>query len=90
VFYGNASGPIPPLDLSMLNARGSLFVTRPSSKDHIATAEELGWRAGALFGLTASGHLDVEVHARYPLSDIRQAHDDLASGTTTGKLLVEL
>jgi NADPH:quinone reductase len=90
VFYGNASGPIPPLDLRLLNRKGSLFVTRPSLADHIATVEELGWRSGALFGLTASGHLDVAVHGRYPLADIRRAHDDLESGTTSGKLLVDV
>jgi NADPH2:quinone reductase len=90
VFYGNASGPVPPIELGMLNAKGSLYVTRPKLGDYVATPEELGWRAGALFGLAASGHLDVAVHARYSLDDIRIAHDDLESGATSGKLLVEL
>jgi len=90
VYYGNASGPVPPIELGMLNAKGSLYVTRPKLSDHVATPEELGWRAGALFGLAAAGHLDVVVHARYPLADIRTAHDDLESGTTSGKLLVEV
>jgi NADPH2:quinone reductase len=89
VFYGNASGPIPPIELSLLNAKGSLFVTRPKLGDYVATPEELGWRAGALFGLFTAGHLEVAVHARYALADIRRAHDDLESGTTSGKLLVE-
>jgi NADPH2:quinone reductase len=90
VFYGNASGPVPPIELGMLNAKGSLYVTRPKLGDYVATSEELGWRAGALFGLASAGHLDVAVHARYPLADIRTAHDDLESGTTSGKLLVEV
>jgi NADPH2:quinone reductase len=90
VFYGNASGPVPPVELGLLNAKGSLYVTRPKLADYVATPEELGWRAGALFGLAAAGHLDVAVHARYPLADIRTAHDDLESGTTSGKLLVEV
>jgi NADPH2:quinone reductase len=90
VFYGNASGPVPPIELGLLNAKGSLYVTRPKLADYVATPEELGWRAGALFGLAAAGHLDVAVHARYPLADIRTAHDDLESGSTSGKLLVEV
>jgi NADPH2:quinone reductase len=90
VFYGNASGPVPPLDLGQLQTRGSLYVTRPKLGDYVATAEELAWRSGALFSLAAAGHLDVAVHARYPLADIRRAHDDLGSGRTSGKLLVEV
>lgn len=90
VFFGNASGPVPPLDVMRLTAGGSLFVTRPKLGDHVATAEELAWRAGALFDLAATGHLDVNVHARYPLADIRRAHDDLESGGTAGKLLIDV
>jgi len=90
VFYGNASGPVPPFDPALLSARGSLFLTRPRLADHVVTADELAWRAGAVFGLTAAGHLDVAVHARYPLADAARAHADLGSGTTTGKLLLEV
>lgn len=90
VFYGNASGPVPPFDLLELNRRGSLFVTRPKLFDHVATVEELSWRAGALHGLATSGNLRVDVHATYPLEQAAQAHRDLESGTTAGKLLLEL
>jgi NADPH:quinone reductase len=90
VFFGNASGPVPPLDLLRLTAAGSLFVTRPRLADHVASAEELAWRAGALFSLAAAGHLDVSTHARYALADIRSAHVDLESGATAGKLLIDV
>jgi len=90
VFFGNSSGPIPPLDLLELNRRGSLFVTRPKLFDHVATVEELAWRAGALHGLVTAGKIAVDVHATYPLGEAAQAHRDLESGTTAGKLLLEV
>jgi NADPH:quinone reductase len=90
VFFGNASGPVPPFDIAKLNQKGSLFVTRPKLFDHVATTDELGWRAGALFGLAASGHLDVTIHARYSLEDAARAQADLESGETSGKLLLDI
>jgi NADPH2:quinone reductase len=89
VFCGNASGPVPPIDPALLNRKGSLFMTRPKLADHVADLAELEWRAGAVFGLAASGRLDVALHARYPLADAARAQDDLASGTTTGKLILD-
>jgi NADPH2:quinone reductase len=90
VFYGNASGPVPPFDLQELNRRGSLFVTRPKLLDHTTTADELAWRSGALHSLVTSGNLTVDIHATYPLAEAAQAHRDLESGTTAGKLLLEV
>jgi NADPH2:quinone reductase len=90
VFYGNASGPMPPIDLLELNRRGSLFVTRPKLFDHVATVEELAWRAGALHGLVTAGKLAVDVYATYPLAEAAQAQRDLESGATAGKLLLEV
>jgi NADPH2:quinone reductase len=90
VFYGNASGPVPPFDLMELNKRGSLFVTRPKLFDHTSTMEELSWRAGALHGLVTSGNLKVDIHATYPLVEAAQAQRDLESGRTAGKLLLEV
>jgi len=90
VFYGNASGPIPPIDLLELNRRGSLFVTRPKLFDHVATVEELAWRAGALHGLVTAGKLEVDIYATYPLAEAAQAQRDLESGATAGKLLLEV
>jgi len=90
VFYGNASGPVPPFDLLELNRRGSLYVTRPKLADYTVTTEELAWRAGALHGLVTSGNLQVDIHATYPLAEAAQAQRDLESGTTAGKLLLEI
>ena len=89
VLCGNASGPVPPIDPALLNRKGSLFMTRPKLADHVADLAELEWRAGAVFGLATSGHLDVALHARYPLADAARAQDDLESGTTTGKLILD-
>jgi NADPH2:quinone reductase len=88
VFYGNASGPVPPLDLLELTRRGSLAVTRPRLNDHVSTLEELTWRSGSLHGLASSGNLSVDIHATYPLVEAAQAHRDLESGATAGKLLL--
>lgn len=88
VLYGAASGPVPPIDPQVLNAHGSLFLTRPSLFHHIATTDELEWRASSLFELVRSGALDLAIHDRYGLAEVGAAHDALASGTTTGKLLV--
>jgi NADPH:quinone reductase len=88
VLFGQSSGKVPPVDLQTLNQHGSLFVTRPSIGAYTATSDELRWRATALFDLVASGELDVAVHDRYPLEDAARAHTDLASGTTSGKLLL--
>ncbi len=90
VFYGNASGPVPPFDLQELNKRGSLFVTRPTLLDYTATEEELAWRAGSLHRLVTSGDLKVDIHATYPLAEAAQAQRDLESGATAGKLLLKV
>jgi len=90
VFYGNASGPVPAFDLQELNRRGSLFVTRPKLLDYTSTMEDLAWRSGSLHGLVTSGNLKVDIHATYPLAEAAQAHRDLESGTTAGKLLLEV
>ncbi len=90
VFYGNASGPVPPFDLLELNKRGSLFVTRPRLFDYIATADELAWRAASLHRLVASGDLKVDIHATYALAEAAQAQRDLESGATAGKLLLKV
>ena len=89
VFYGNASGPVPPMDLQELSRHGSLFTTRPRLGDHVATPDELAWRAGVLFDLAAAGRLDVHVHGHRPLADAAAAQAELESGTTSGKLLLD-
>ncbi|MFP4234089.1 MAG: quinone oxidoreductase family protein [Nitriliruptoraceae bacterium] len=88
VLYGASSGPVPPVDLQVLNQRGSLFVTRPSLFHHVSTTDELEWRATSLFDLLRRDDLELDIHARYRLREAAQAHRDLESGTTTGKLLI--
>ncbi|MEV4092334.1 quinone oxidoreductase family protein [Streptosporangium saharense] len=86
--YGQASGPVPPVDPQVLARGGSLFLTRPSMGPYIATRDELAWRASDIFGWVASGDLRVHISARYPLSEAAQAHRDLEARRTTGKLLL--
>ncbi|SDR33498.1 quinone oxidoreductase family protein [Thermostaphylospora chromogena] len=86
--YGGASGPVPPLDPMTLNAKGSLFLTRPKLNDYIVEREELLRRASDVFGWIASGDLKINISHRYPLGDARQAHEDLQARRTTGKLLL--
>jgi NADPH2:quinone reductase len=86
--YGAASGPVPPVDLQVLNRYGSLFVTRPKLTDYTANREELLSRSAELFNWVGSGQLDVHVGGRYPLADAARAHADLEGRRTTGKLLL--
>jgi NADPH:quinone reductase len=88
VLYGGASGPVPPLDPQRLNTGGSLFLTRPTLVDYIATRAELLSRADDLFGWIAQGRLDVRIGGRYPLDQAARAHEDLAARRTTGKLIL--
>jgi NADPH2:quinone reductase len=86
--YGGASGPVPPVDPMRLLAGGSLFLTRPTLDHHVATRDELLWRAGEVLGWVASGELRVAISNRYPLAEARRAHEDLEGRRTTGKLLL--
>ncbi|MEJ5887393.1 quinone oxidoreductase [Pseudokineococcus marinus] len=88
VLFGGASGQVEPLDLQQLNAKGSLYVTRPSLAAYTRTREELLERAGAVLGWAAQGRLSVRVGGRYALEDVARAHEDLEGRRTTGKLLV--
>jgi NADPH:quinone reductase len=88
ILYGAASGQPEPLDLARLRDGGSLYVQRPVLGHYVSTPELLRERAGAVFGLIADGKLDVRIGHRYPLSDARQAHEDLEARRTTGKLLL--
>lgn len=88
VTFGNASGPVPAVEPLLLNAKGSLFLTRPTLAHHIATREELLWRAGDVLSWIANGDLKLNIHQTYPLTEARQAQEDLAARKTTGKLLL--
>lgn len=87
--FGAASGPVPAFDLSQLNTKGSLFITRPSLWHHVATREDLEWRAGDVLGWVAGGKLKLRIEHVYPLADAARAQTDLESRRTTGKLLLE-
>jgi len=88
VLFGGSSGAVPPFDLIQLSTRGSLFVTRPTLKDYIATRADLEWRAGDVFQGLVAGRLKVRAEHVYSLADAAQAQMDIASRNTTGKLLL--
>ncbi len=88
VLFGGSSGPVPPMDLQTLNSKGSLFATRPTLANYVATRDELTWRAGELFDAVSNGTLALRVEHTYPLTDAARAHTDLEARKTTGKLLL--
>ena len=88
VLFGASSGAVPPFDLIGLSQKGSLYVTRPSLTNYIASREELAARSSAVFGMITSGKLDLRVEHTYPLAEAQRAHRDLEGRKTTGKLLL--
>jgi NADPH:quinone reductase len=88
VLFGGSSGAVPPFDLIQLSQKGSLYVTRPTLFQYIATREELMARSSAVFGMMAAGKLKLRIEHTYPLAEAQQAHRDLEGRKTTGKLLL--
>jgi NADPH:quinone reductase len=88
VLFGGASGAVPPFDLIRLSTMGSLYVTRPTLKDYIASRPDLESRATDVFAGVANGTLKLRLEHTYPLADAAHAHRDLESRKTTGKLLL--
>jgi len=88
VSFGNASGPPAPLDLLELSRRGSLYVTRPTLFDYIATRPELEAASSTVFDRLARGVITPRIDARLPLAEAAEAHRRLESGGTTGKILL--
>jgi NADPH2:quinone reductase len=88
VLFGASSGAVPPFDLIRLSTMGSLYVTRPTLKDYIASRADLESRAADIFRWTGDGSLKLKVDYTYPLKDAAQAHRDLESRKTTGKVLL--
>jgi len=86
--FGAASGPVAPLDLGILNAKGSLFVTRPSLNNHIATREELTRRSSDVLGWIKDGKIKLRVELTFPLERAGDAHRALEGRKTTGKVLI--
>jgi NADPH:quinone reductase len=88
--FGQSSGSVAPIDPAVLNAKGSLFLTRPNLAHYLLTREELVWRALDVFEAVRSGRLKYRVHRTYPLADIATAHRDLESRQTSGKLVLTI
>jgi len=88
VLFGQSSGPVPPIDLNILNGKGSIFVTRPGLAHYTATEEEIEWRAGDLLKWLAAGKLKVRVDRALALKDAAEAHRALESRQTAGKVLL--
>ena len=88
VLFGGSSGAVAPIDPLVLTQKGSIFLTRPSLGNYIATAQELQQRAAAVFGMIRDGKLKLRIEHVYPLAQAQQAHRDLEGRKTTGKLLL--
>lgn len=88
VSFGNASGPVPPVNLLELSKRGSLFITRPTLFTHTRFREDLLSMAAELFDLVGSGRIHIDIGARYPLAEAARAHRDLEGRRTTGAVLL--
>jgi NADPH2:quinone reductase len=88
VLFGGSSGAVPPFDPIVLTQKGSLFLTRPSLTNYIATREELVARSGAVFAMITAGKLKLRIEHMYPLAEAQRAHRDLEGRKTTGKLLL--
>ena len=86
--YGQSSGAIGPFDLGVLNAKGSLFVTRPSLNHHIIARAELLERSNELLGWIRDGKLKLRTEFEFPLKDAADAHRALEGRKTTGKVLL--
>lgn len=88
VTYGNASGPVPPLDLLQLTQKGSLYVTRPTLMQYTARREDLQAFAAELFAVVAAGQVRIEINQRYALAAAANAQRDLEARRTTGSTIL--
>jgi NADPH2:quinone reductase len=87
--FGQSSGGVGEIDPLLLSQKGSLFLTRPSLGNYISDPAELQWRSSDLFQWIEQGRLKLRIHQLYRLADAAQAHRDLESRKTTGKLLLK-
>jgi NADPH:quinone reductase len=88
ILFGAASGPVPSLDLQVLNVRGSLFLQRPSLNHHIAAREELVQRSNEVLGWIRDGKVKLRIEHQFPLAQAAEAHKALEGRKTTGKILL--
>ncbi|HVP15265.1 MAG TPA: quinone oxidoreductase [Terriglobales bacterium] len=88
VLFGQASGPVPPFELQRLNQLGSLFITRPTLNHYVATRAELLARANDVLGWVRDGKLRLHIGHEFPLGQAAEAHRQLETRKTTGKVLL--
>ena len=88
VLFGQSSGAVPPFDPQLLSQKGSLFLTRPTLANYIASRADLEQRAADLFGWIAAGKLRLRTEFEFPLKDAQEAHRALEGRKTTGKVLL--
>jgi NADPH2:quinone reductase len=88
VSFGNASGPMPPVDLGLLAQKGSLYITRPTLFTYTASRADLEATSEELFDIVLSGAVTIDIGQRYPLADVATAHRELESRTTTGSSIL--
>jgi NADPH2:quinone reductase len=88
VSFGNASGPVEPFSPLVLSQKGSLFLTRPTLFNYIATRPELDQAANDLFDVVRSGKVKIEVKQRFPLAEAAEAHRALEARKTTGSTIL--
>jgi NADPH:quinone reductase and related Zn-dependent oxidoreductases len=88
VSFGMASGAPPAVEIATLNAKGSLFLTRPSLAAHTVTAEEYQQRAQDVLQAVADGIIQPRVWRRHPLAEVAQAHADLQEGRSEGAIVL--
>ncbi|MFG6485799.1 quinone oxidoreductase family protein [Roseateles sp. BYS78W] len=86
--FGGASGPVPPVNIGTLAAKGSLYVTRPTLFTHIATLESAQAMGDELFAVVGSGQVKIRIDKRYALGDVTQAHRDLEARLLTGSAVL--
>lgn len=88
VFFGNASGPVPPIDPLLLSQKGSIYLTRPTLNSYTQTREEYLQRTREVMGWIQNGELDVRIGEEHPLENTAKAHNRLEGRQTTGKVLL--
>lgn len=88
VLFGQSSGAVPPVDPQVLNAKGSLFLTRPTLAHYIATRDELLWRATDIFTWITQNQLEIRIDREFPLAEAAAAHRYLEERQTKGKVLL--
>jgi NADPH2:quinone reductase len=88
VSFGNASGPVDPLNIGILSQKGSLFLTRPTLFTYTAKREDLVRAARELFALVKKNVVKIAINQTYPLREAAAAHRDLEARKTTGSTVL--